>query len=95
MIEAAGLHMQFSVYRTAARAEIDLVIKRGGRVAFAIEFKRSTEPQDRAGFYGGANDSGAVQIRRPPGTHRSSLHEGADAMPLLTALEEVAPGAAE
>ena len=54
LIEAAGPHAQYSFYRTAAGAEIDLVIERGGRVAFAIEIKRSNAPKVEQGFFIGA-----------------------------------------
>jgi predicted AAA+ superfamily ATPase len=96
LIDAAGPDAQFSFYRTVAGAEIDLVIERGGRVAFAIEIKRSTAPKIEQGFYWGASDIGAARrIVVTPGTDRYPLREGAEVMPLLTALEEIAPSAAE
>jgi predicted AAA+ superfamily ATPase len=93
LIDAAGPHAQCSFYRTAAGAEIDLVIERGGQVAFAIEIKRSTAPKIEQGFYWGASDIGAARrIVVTPGGDRYSLREGAEVMPLLMALNEVAPG---
>ncbi|MDP3676457.1 MAG: ATP-binding protein [Novosphingobium sp.] len=93
LIDAAGPHAQFSFYRTAAGAEIDLVIERGGRVAFAIEIKRSTAPKVEQGFYWGANDIGAARrIVVTPGGDRYPLRDGAEVMPLLQAIEEVIPG---
>ena len=93
LIDAAGPHAQFSFYRTAAGAEIDLVIERGGRVAFAIEIKRSTAPKVEQGFYWGANEIGAAcRIVVTPGSDRYPLRDGAEVMPLLQAIEEVMPG---
>jgi uncharacterized protein len=93
LIDAAGPHAQFSFYRTAAGAEIDLVIERGGQVAFAIEIKRSTAPKVEQGFYWGANDIGAARrIVVTPGSDRYPLRDGAEVMPLLQAIEEVIPG---
>ena len=93
LIDAAGPHAQFSFYRTAAGAEIDLVIERGGQVAFAIEIKRSTAPKVEQGFYWGANDIGAARrIVVTPGSDRYPLRDGAEVMPLLQATEEVIPG---
>ena len=93
LIDAAGPHAQFSFYRTAAGAEIDLVIERGGQVAFAIEIKRSTAPKVEQGFYWGANDIGAARrIVVTPGGDRYPLRDGAEVMPLLQAIEEVIPG---
>jgi predicted AAA+ superfamily ATPase len=93
LFDAAGPHAQFSFYRTAAGAEIDLVIERGGRVAFAIEIKRSAAPKVEQGFYWGANDIGADRrIVVTPGSDRYPLRDGAEVMPLLQAIEEVIPG---
>ena len=95
LIDAAGPEAQFSFYRTAAGAEIDLDIERGGQLAFAIEIKRSTAPKSEQGFYWGASDIGAARrIVITPGKDRCPLRDGAEVMPRLTALEEVAPGAA-
>ncbi len=90
LITAAGPHAQFSYYRTAAGAEIDLVIERGGRVAFAIEIKRSTAPKVDQGFFQGANDIGAARkIVVIPSGDRYPIREGAEVMPLLQAIAEV------
>jgi uncharacterized protein len=90
LIEAAGPHAQFSYYRTAAGAEIDLVIERGGRVAFAIEIKRSNAPKVEQGFFFGANDIGAARkLVVTPSGDRYPIRDGAEVMPLLQAVEEV------
>jgi uncharacterized protein len=90
LIEAGGPHAQYSFYRTAAGAEIDLVIERGGQVAFAIEIKRSTAPKVEQGFFIGSNDIGAARkIIVTPSGDRYPIRDGAEVMPLLQAVEEV------
>ncbi len=90
LITAAGPRAQFSYYRTADGSEIDLVIERGGRVAFAIEIKRSTAPKVDQGFFIGANDIGAARkIVVIPGGDRYPIRHGAEVMPLLQAIAEV------
>jgi uncharacterized protein len=90
LITAAGPHAQFSYYRTADGSEIDLVIERGGEVAFAIEIKRSTAPKVEQGFFIGANDIGAARkLVVTPGGDRYPIRDGAEVMPLLQAIAEV------
>jgi uncharacterized protein len=90
LIEAAGPNAQYSFYRTAAGSEIDLVIERGGVVAFAIEIKRSTAPKVEQGFFIGANDIGAARkIVITPGGDRYPIRDGAEVMPLLQAIADV------
>lgn len=45
LISAAGARYRPHHYRTAKGNEVDLVLERGGRPAFAIEVKRSTAPE--------------------------------------------------
>jgi uncharacterized protein len=91
LIDAAGPHAQFSFYRTAAGAEIDLVIERAGEVAFAIEIKRANAPKVEQGFYWGAADiCAARKIVVIPSGDPYPLREGAEVMPLLMAMREVA-----
>jgi predicted AAA+ superfamily ATPase len=90
LVEAARPHAQYSFYRTAAGAEIDLVIERGGQVAFAIEIKRSNAPKVEHGFFIGANDIGAARkLVITPSGDRYPIRDGAEVMPLLQAIEEV------
>ncbi len=44
LIAAAGDRYTPTFYRTADGAEVDLVLERGGSVAFAVEIKRSSSP---------------------------------------------------
>lgn len=91
LIDAAGPHANASFYRTADGAEIDLVIERGGRAAFAIEIKRSTAPKIESGFYIGANDIGAERrLVVYPGTEAYPAREGVEVMPVIAAIEAVA-----
>jgi len=70
-------------YRTAAGAEIDLVIEHGLRRT-AIEIKRSTAPQVSKGFYIGCDDIGATdRFVVYPGSERFPLGKGAEAIPLV------------
>ena len=92
LIDAAGPDAQYSFYRTAAGAEIDLVIERAGKVAFAIEIKRSAAPNVEQGFFWGANDIEASRkIVVTPNSERYPLRDGVEVMPLITALDEVRP----
>jgi hypothetical protein len=50
LIAAAGDRFTPFFYRTQDGAEVDLVLERGGRVAVAIEIKRTTAPAQSRGF---------------------------------------------
>jgi uncharacterized protein len=77
--------------QTAAGAEIDLVIERAGEVAFAIEIRRANAPKVEQGFYWGAADIGAARkIVVIPSGDPYPLREGAEVMPLLMTMKEVA-----
>jgi len=69
-------------YRTAAGAEIDLVIQRGQKVT-AIEIKRSTAPTVSKGFHLGCADIAATaRFVVYPGDERFPLAKGVEAIPL-------------
>lgn len=61
-------------YRTAAGAEIDLVIEQGSRQRIAIEIKRSLAPSVSKGFHLGCEDIKA--------THRVIVYPGAEQYPV-------------
>lgn len=61
-------------YRTAAGAEIDLVIEQGLRQRMAIEIKRSLAPSVSKGFHLGCGDIKA--------THRYIVYPGAEQYPI-------------
>ena len=71
-------------YRTAAGAEIDLVIEREANQRWAIEIKRSlANPSPSIGFYNGCADIQATrQIVLYPGTERFMLNPKTEVMPL-------------
>lgn len=61
-------------YRTAAGAEIDLVIEQGSRRRIAIEIKRSLAPSVLKGFHLGCEDINA--------THRFIVYPGTEQYPV-------------
>lgn len=74
LLAAAPAHVQPHFYRTAAGAEIDLVLDLPKRQRWAIEIKRSTAPTVSKGFHIGAADVKA--------TKRFVVHGGKDTFPL-------------
>jgi predicted AAA+ superfamily ATPase len=81
-----------SFYRTAAGAEIDLVVE-FGRERWAIEMKRSlSDPSPKRGFHIACADIEATrQVVLYPGRDRFSLDEKTEVMPLETLLQSL-PG---
>ncbi len=69
-------------YRTAAGAEIDLVVEQGMRKRIAVEIKHSYTPKPGKGFYLGCEDIKA--------THRFIVYPGKDSYQ-LSPREEVVP----
>ncbi len=62
------------------------------QLAFAIEIKRSNAPKVEQGFFIGANDIGAARkLVVTPSGDRYPIGDGAEVIPLLEALKEVAP----
>jgi hypothetical protein len=77
-------------YRTAAGAEIDLVIEQGTRKRIAIEIKRSTAPAPGKGFHHGCEDIKAThRFIIYPGQERFPLARDIMAMPLAAMMEEL------
>ncbi|MCY7349583.1 MAG: ATP-binding protein [Cytophagaceae bacterium] len=68
-------------YRTAAGAEIDLVIEQGVGQKYAIEIKRSLVPALSKGFFFGCDDIGA--------THRYLVYPGTDCYPIANSVTVV------
>ncbi len=78
-------------YRTAAGAEIDLVLTLPGGGVWAIEIKRSLAPKPERGFYQACED--IAPLRRVvvyPGTEPFPLRHGVEAMPLQHAADALA-----
>ncbi len=80
-------------YRTAAGAEIDLVLQNGRGTTTAIEIKRSLTPKPQKGFYSGCKDLQATRkIVVYPGTEKMLLKEEVEVMPLRAVLAEAQTG---
>jgi predicted AAA+ superfamily ATPase len=77
-------------YRTAAGAEIDLIVEFNARERWAIEIKRSvSDPSPSKGFYVGCEDIKAVRrIVLYPGEEAFKLNAGTEVMPLKSLLED-------
>lgn len=75
-------------YRTAAGAEIDLVIERNRQNISAIEIKRSMAPALSKGFYVGCEDIGATQrFMVYPGKERFPVAKGVTALPVVDMMD--------
>jgi hypothetical protein len=68
-------------YRTAAGAEIDLVIEHGSKKKYAIEIKRSHSPSLSKGFYLGFEDIEA--------THRFIVYPGQERFPVTKEVQAI------
>jgi predicted AAA+ superfamily ATPase len=92
VIGALPENARASFYRTAAGAEIDLVIE-FGRERWGIEMKRSiSDPSPKRGFYVACADIEATrQVVLYPGRDRFSLDEKTEVMPIETFLQSL-PG---
>lgn len=90
LLSALPLGMTAWYYRTAAGAEIDLVLERGGQDRYAIEIKRSLAPSLSKGFYLGCEDIGATKrFLVYPGTERYPMTGNAEAIPLAEMVREI------
>jgi len=77
-------------YRTAAGAEIDLVIEQGVRQRVAIEIKRSLAPSVSKGFHVGCEDITATRRYIVyPGTEQYPVSNGVIIMPLVDMMTEL------
>lgn len=74
LLAAAPHTAQPYFYRSAAGAEIDLVLELPGRERWAIEIKRGVAPSVAAGFHVAANDLAVTQ--------RFVVHSGKESFPL-------------
>lgn len=90
LLAALPLGMTAWYYRTAAGAEIDLVLERGLKERYAIEIKRSLSPSLSKGFYLGCEDIGAEKRYLVyPGNERFPLARDVTAIPLSEMLTEL------
>ncbi|MCX6217556.1 ATP-binding protein [Spirosoma sp.] len=80
-------------YRTAAGAEIDLVLEQGTTQRYAIEIKRSLAPSLSKGFYLGCEDIGATKrFLIYPGNERYPIANDVTAIPLADMMKELTNG---
>lgn len=88
LIAAAPEGTQPNFYRTAAGAEIDLLLTLPGGATWAVEIKRSLAPKAERGFYNACEDvDPARRIVIYPGSEPFPLGAGVEVMPLATAGE--------
>lgn len=81
---------QFSYYRTAAQAEIDLVLEGPGRQVWAIEIKKSAAPHLSKGFHAASDDIKATRKYVVySGTDRFSLGNNTEAVGLIEFLKDL------
>ena len=86
LIAAAPAGTQANFYRTAAGAEIDLLLTPPGDRPWAIEIKRSLTPKVEKGFYLACEDiEPARRIVVYPGAENFPLRESVEAMALKSA----------
>ncbi len=77
-------------YRTAAGAEIDLVIEKNAQTRYAIEIKRSTAPTVSKGFHLGCEDIGAAKrFIVYPGKDRFTVSKGVTAISCIEMMQEL------
>jgi predicted AAA+ superfamily ATPase len=83
--------VDLSFYRTAAGAEVDVLLRFRDGVQWAIEVKRNSVPTPRRGFHEAIKDltpQRAMVVY--PGNERYRIREDIDAIPLIDLLQEVA-----
>lgn len=90
LIAAAPIGTQPFFYRTAAGAELDLVLRLPGNAIWAIEIKRTTTPKVSRGFHLSVDDIKADRkILVYAGEREVPAGDGLRAMPLATAVEQL------
>jgi hypothetical protein len=91
ILDALPATARSTFYRSAAGAEIDLVVEFNAKDRWAIEIKRSiSNPAPQKGFYIGCEDIRATrQIVLYPSDERFNLDARTEVMPLRTFLSDV------
>lgn len=90
LIAAAPIGTEHFFYRTAAGAELDLVLRLPGNATWAIEIKRTTTPKVSRGFHLSVDDIKADRkILVYAGEREVPAGDGLRAMPLATAVEQL------
>lgn len=90
LITAAPIGTEHFFYRTAAGAELDLVLRLPGNAIWAIEIKRTTTPKVSRGFHLSVDDIKADRkILVYAGEREVPVGDGLRAMPLANAVEQL------
>lgn len=90
LIAAAPVGTEHFFYRTAAGAELDLVLRLPGNAIWAIEIKRTTTPKVSRGFHLSVDDIKADRkILVYAGEREVPAGDGLRVMPLATAVEQL------
>lgn len=90
LIAAAPIGTENFFYRTAAGAELDLVLRLPGNTTWAIEIKRTTTPKVSRGFHLSVDDIKANRkILVYAGEREVPAGDGLRAMPLAAAVEQL------
>ena len=90
LIAAAPIGTEHFFYRTAAGAELDLVLRLPGNAIWAIEIKRTTTPKVSRGFHLSVDDIKADRkILVYAGEREVPVGDGLRAMPLANAVEQL------
>lgn len=90
LIAAAPIGTEHFFYRTAAGAELDLVLRLPGNATWAIEIKRTTTPKVSRGFHLSVDDIKADRkILVYAGEREVPAGDALRAMPLATAVEQL------
>jgi predicted AAA+ superfamily ATPase len=90
LVAAAPAGASAWFYRTAAGAEIDLLLDLGPRRLWAVEVKRSLNPRPGKGFHLACEDVEAThRFVVYPGTERYRLDPSTEAVPLSSLLRDI------
>lgn len=94
ILSAAPRNAQAGFYRTSAGAEIDLVLSTGRAQLWAIEIKRSLNPQPSKGFWLACEDvKPQARFVIYPGSERFPLRDGLEAIGLCEMMALLEAGA--
>ncbi len=90
LLAAVPVEIEACFYRTAAGAEIDLVLEMGKKERWAVEIKRGSTPSVSRGFHTGCAELKATRrIVVYPGEEAFRLGQNIEAMGLLHAVSEL------
>jgi len=89
VLAVAPSDVSASFYRTAAGAEVDLILEFGIE-RWAIEIKHSSVPKPSRGFYEGSRDVSATRrVVLYPGTEAYGIKDGVEVLPVTQFMREL------